>query len=139
ITSIFTFLTDQESGPSISSHGIFSIFQNIILLRYVDADAQLKRSILILKMRGSSHDQSILQFEIQNKVGLNIVGEMKEYQGILSGIAQKDYQRYVEKERKIQEKEIKDREKRKASYDTRQKKISMQKGRTRFRRTRNKI
>jgi len=139
ITSIFTFLTDQESGPSISSHGIFSIFQNIIVLRYVEADAQLKRSMLILKMRASSHDQSILQFEIENKIGLNIVGEMKEYQGILSGIAQKVYQRYVEKERKIQEKEIKDKEKRKVRYDATQKKISEQKQRARLRRTRNKI
>ncbi|MDW0158348.1 MAG: hypothetical protein QOK62_08770, partial [Nitrososphaeraceae archaeon] len=92
-----------------------------------------------LKMRASSHDQSILQFEIQNKVGLNIVGEMKGYQGILSGIAQKVYKRYIEKERKILEKEIKDKEKRKASYDARQKKISEQKQRARLRRTRNKI
>jgi hypothetical protein len=90
-------------------------------------------------MRASNHDQSILQFEIQNKAGLKIAGEMKEYQGILSGIAQKVYKRYIEKERKIQEKEIKDKEKRKASYDARQKKISEQKQRARLRRTRNKI
>jgi circadian clock protein KaiC len=139
ITSIFTFLADQESGPILSSHGIFSIFQNIILLRYVEVDAELKRSMLILKMRASNHDQSILQFEIQNKAGLKIAGEMKEYQGILSGIAQKVYKRYIEKERKIQEKEIRDKEKRKASYDARQKKISEQKQRARLRRTRNKI
>jgi circadian clock protein KaiC len=139
LTSIFTFLTDQESGPIISSHGIFSIFQNIILLRYVEADAQLKRSMLVLKMRASSHDQAILQFEIQNKVGLNIIGKMKEYQGILSGIAQNVYQSYFEIERKMQQKEIKDREKRKASFDARQKKLSEQKQRGRLRRARNKI
>lgn len=138
ITSIFTFLTDQESGPSLSSYGIFSIFQNIILLRYVEADAQLKRSMLILKMRASSHDQSILQFEIQNKAGVTIMGEMKEYQGILSGIAQKVYQSYIEKERKIQKKEIEHREERKARFDARQKKISEQKERPKYRRARNK-
>jgi circadian clock protein KaiC len=139
LTSIFTFLTDQEPGPSLASHGIFSIFQNIILLRYVEADAQLKRSMLILKMRASIHDQSILQFAIQSKRGLKIVGDMKEYQGILSGIAQKVYQRYVEKEKKIQEKKTKDRQKRKAKLDSRQKKISEQKDRARLRRVRNKI
>ena len=95
--------------------------------------------MLILKMRASSHDQSILQFEIENKTGLNIIGEMKEYQGILSGIAQKVYQRYIEKERKIQEKEIKDKEKRKVRYDATQKKISQKKQRARLRRARNKI
>ena len=139
ITSIFTFLADQEQGTSLTSHGVFSIFQNIILLRYVEADAQLKRTMLILKMRASIHDQSILQFAIQSKIGLKIVGEMSEYQGILSGIAQKIYQSYMEKEKKIQEKETRDRQKRKAKLEARQKKISEQVKRKTLRRSRNRI
>ena len=139
ITSIFTFLADQEQGTSLTSHGVFSIFQNIILLRYVEADAQLKRTMLILKMRASNHDQSILQFAIQSKIGLKIVGEMSEYQGILSGIAQKIYQSYMEKEKKIQQKETRDRQKRKAKLEARQKKISEQVKRKTLRRSRNRI
>jgi len=139
ITSIFTFLVDQEQGPSLTSHGVFSIFHNIILLRYVEADAQLKRTMLILKMRASNHDQSILQFAIQSKIGLKIVGEMSEYQGILSGIAQKVYQSYMEKEKKIQQKETRDRQKRKAKLEARQKKISEQVKRKTLRRPRNRI
>src|SRR6188474_295753 len=139
ITSIFTFLADQEQGTSMTSHGVFSIFQNIILLRYVEADAQLKRTMLILKMRASIHDQSILQFAIQSKIGLKIVGEMSEYQGILSGIAQKVYQSYMEKEKKIQQKETRDRQKRKAKLEARQKKISEQVKRKTLRRPRNRI
>jgi len=139
ITSIFTFLADQEQGTSLTSHGVFSIFQNIILLRYVEADAQLKRTMLILKMRASNHDQSILQFAIQSKIGLKILGEMSEYQGILSGIAQKVYQRYMEKEKKILEKETRDRQKRKANLEAHQKKISEQVKRKTLRRPRNRI
>jgi len=139
ITSIFTFLADQEPGPILTSHGVFSIFQNIILLRYVEADAQLKRSMLILKMRASNHDQSILQFAIQSKIGLKIIGEMSEYHSILSGIAQKGYQRYMEKEKKIQEKEIRDRKKRKAKLDSHHKKLSEQVKRKTLRRARNRI
>jgi ATPase subunit of ABC transporter with duplicated ATPase domains len=90
-------------------------------------------------MRASSHDQSILQFVIHSKKGLKILGDMKEYQGILSGIAQKVYQRYLEKEKKIQERETKDREKRKTKLDSHQKKISEQKERASHRRVRNKI
>jgi len=124
ITSIFTILTDQESGLTISSFGLSSIFHNIILLRYVEAEAQLKRSMLILKMRASNHDHSILQFLIQNKTGLKIAGTMNEYEGIMSGIAQKVYQRYLDKEKKISDKQSKEREKRKVDLDSRQKKIS---------------
>lgn len=136
ITSIFTFLADQEPGTSLTSHGVFSVFQNIILLRYVEADAKLKRSMLILKMRASDHDQSILQFEIQTKTGLKIIGDMSKYQGILSGIAQNVYQRYMQKEKKIQEKETRDREKRKAKFTARQKNLSKKVKRPR---SRNKI
>ena len=90
-------------------------------------------------MRASIHDQSILQFAIQSKIGLKIVGEMSEYQGILSGIAQKIYQSYMEKEKKIQEKETRDRQKRKAKLEARQKKISEQVKRKTLRRPRNRI
>jgi hypothetical protein len=134
ITSIFTYLTDQESGLNLSSYGIFSIFQNIILLRYVEADAQLKRSMLILKMRASSHDQSILQFSILRKSGLKIIGRMDEYQGILSGIAQKVYQQYLDREKKILEKEAERRQKRKARLDVQQKRISQQESASKTRR-----
>jgi circadian clock protein KaiC len=134
ITSIFTILTDQESGLKITSFGLSSIFHNIILLRYVEADAQLKRSMLILKMRASSHDQSILQFSIQSKTGLNILGTMSEYQGIMSGITQKVYQSYLDKEQKIQAKQIAEREKRKARLVAQQKRISQKEKNTRLHR-----
>jgi len=124
ITSVFTILTDQESGLNISSFGVSSIFHNIILLRYVEAEAQLKRSMLILKMRASNHDHSILQFSIHDKTGLKIAGTMSEYEGIMSGIAQKVYQRYLDKEKKIEEKQSKEREKRKTDLVSREKKIS---------------
>ena len=49
---------------------------------------------------------------------------MSEYEGIMSGIAQKVYQRYLEKEKKIEEKQSKEREKRKTDLVSREKKIS---------------
>jgi circadian clock protein KaiC len=138
-TSIFTILTHQESGLNITSFGLSSIFHNIILLRYVEADAQLKRSMLILKMRASSHDQSILQFSIQSKSGLNILGTMSEYQGIMSGIAQKVYQRFLDKEQKIEAKQTTDREKRKARFEQQQKRISQKKENTKLHRRRKRV
>ena len=77
-------------------------------------------------MRASSHDQSLLQFSIQSKIGLKILGAMNDYQGILSGVAQKVYQKYIQREKTIEEKENKAREKRRAKLDARQKRISQQ-------------
>ena len=138
-TSIFTFLTDQDAGATVSSHEIFSIFNNIILLRYVEAEGQVIRSMLILKMRASSHDQTIFQIAIQNQIGLKIIGDMKQYEGILTGVAKRVYQKYLENEKRIGEKEIKDRQRRKARFDARQKKISQQMKREKVRRKRKRI
>jgi len=123
MTSIFTILTEQQSGLNVSSFNLSSIFHNIILLRYVEAEGELKRSMLILKMRSSNHDQSILQFLITNK-GIKILGLMEGYVGILSGMAQRVYQKHLDKETRIQDKETAAREKRKVAYDIRQKKIA---------------
>jgi hypothetical protein len=139
ITSIFTILTDQQVGLNITSLGLSSIFQNIILLRYVEADAQLKRSMLILKMRASSHDQSILQFSIVSKTGLKILGKMSEYEGILSGIAQKAYQKFLDKEQKIQIKQTAERDKRRYGFEERQKKISAKKEHAKLNRRRKRV
>jgi circadian clock protein KaiC len=139
ITSIFTILTDQQSGLNITSFGLSSIFHNIILLRYVEADAQLKRSMLILKMRASSHDQSILQFSILSKAGLKILGTMSEYQGIMSGIAQKVYQKYLNKEQKIVAKQIAEKEKRNARLKAQQKRIIEKEEHARLHRRRKRV
>jgi circadian clock protein KaiC len=139
ITSIFTILTDQQSGLNITSFGLSSIFHNIILLRYVEADAQLKRSMLILKMRASSHDQSILQFSILSKAGLKILGTMGEYQGIMSGIAQKVYQKYLNKEQKIVAKQIAEKEKRNARLKAQQKRIIEKEEHARLHRRRKRV
>ena len=136
ITSIFTFLTDQDAGATVTSHEIFSIFHNIILLRYVEAEGQLIRSMLILKMRASNHDQTILQISFQDKIGLKIMGDMSGYEGILTGVAKKVYQKYLVDEKRISEKEAKDRQRRKASHNSRQKTIAQQTKRAKLRRKR---
>jgi circadian clock protein KaiC len=123
ITSIFSILTTQQSGLNLSTWGLSSIFHNIILLRYVEAEAQLKRSMLILKIRASPHDQSILEFSISSKGGIRILGSMTDYVGILSGIAHNRYGQYLKKEQKIENREKEQRQKRKTKFEESQKTI----------------
>jgi hypothetical protein len=59
---------------------------------------------------------------------------MSEYQGIMSGTAQKVYQSYLDKEQKIQAKQIAEREKRKARLVAQQKRISQKEKNTRLHR-----
>jgi len=49
-------------------------------------------------MRASKHDMSIIGFSILSDGGIKIIGEMKQYVGMMSGIAQKTYQKHIDKE-----------------------------------------
>jgi circadian clock protein KaiC len=124
ITSIFSILTPQQMGLNITTLGLSSIFHNIILMRYVEAEAQLKRSMLILKARASPHDASIFEFSINSSGGIKILGAMTEYEGILSGIAQKHYEQYLTKERKTQAKQKVQMRNRKLKFQRHQKELS---------------
>jgi circadian clock protein KaiC len=91
ITTVLTILTTQKSGFEITEEDLFSLFQNIIVLRFVEVQGRMKRVLLVLKTRGSQHDNSILEFNIsKDNGGAEITGPIdEEYIGILTGIAYK--------------------------------------------------
>ena len=90
ITALITMLTTQKSGFEISGLGLSSLLQNIILLRYVEVQGRLKRILLVLKMRGTQHDESILEFRISKDHGIKIIGPIgSDYVGIFTGVAQR--------------------------------------------------
>ena len=64
ITAVITILTTQKSGFEITEEDLFSLLQNIIVLRFVEVQGRMKRVLLVLKIRGSQHDESILEFKI---------------------------------------------------------------------------
>ena len=90
ITALITILTTQKSGFEISGLGLSSLLQNIILLRYVEVQGRLKRILLVLKMRRTQHDESILEFRISKDNGVEIVGPIdSNYVGLFTGVAQR--------------------------------------------------
>ncbi|HJT83805.1 MAG TPA: ATPase domain-containing protein [Nitrososphaeraceae archaeon] len=104
-TSIMTLLPSSESAFNITSLGLSPFFHNIIILRYFEVESEIKRSLLILKMRASQHDTSIIGFSISSNGGIKIIGQMKQYIGIMSGIARKAYQQYIDKEKNLKSKQ----------------------------------
>ena len=112
-----TLLPSSQSTFDITSVGLSPLFNNIIVLRYFEAESGIKRSLIILKVRASNHDPSIIAFSISSKGGIKIIGEMKQYVGILSGNAQRTYQEYIRRERKIKSKQNLDSRKRKKNLE----------------------
>jgi len=71
-------------GTSVTEAHISTITDTIILMRYVELMGKMERGITVLKMRGSWHDKSIRQYEIDDK-GMHIGRPFVNVGGILAG------------------------------------------------------
>jgi circadian clock protein KaiC len=60
----------------------------VLLLRYYEADGEVRQAISAIKMRGGSHERSIREFSMRG--GRIAVGEpLRNYRGVLTGIPEK--------------------------------------------------
>jgi circadian clock protein KaiC len=69
-----------------STYSISFLTDDIIRLRYVSIEAQLRKIVVIIKMRGGNHSQDIREYQITSE-GMVLVGErLKNYQRLITGI-----------------------------------------------------
>jgi circadian clock protein KaiC len=66
--------------------GLSFLFNNIVLLRYVELESEMRRALSILKMRGSQHAKDLVQFEI-GKQGPVILDKLDGLTGVLGWTA----------------------------------------------------
>jgi circadian clock protein KaiC len=69
-----------------SPHEVSFMAQNILFLRYVEIEAQLRRMITVVKMRRSAHSHDMCEYEITDR-GMRVLGPLRAYQGLLTGQA----------------------------------------------------
>jgi circadian clock protein KaiC len=136
ITAIFSILSTQQSDVVLKDlGGLSTFFQNIMLLRYAEINGRMKRAMIILKMRSTPHDDSILQFdmspiELANdgwwKEGpLKITGSLEEYGGILTGNATRLPQNLQKKEMEILRTEAADKAQRADNFQQKEEETSV--------------
>ena len=71
-----------------STYSISFLCDDIIRLRYVSLEGQLRKIMVVIKMRGGNHAKDIREYEITNK-GVVILGKrLTNYQSLISGIPQ---------------------------------------------------
>src|SRR5471030_871508 len=86
-----TILSTVEMNESFtefpfSTYAISFLTDDIIRLRYVCIDGQLRKILVVIKMRGGNHSKDIREYEITSK-GVVIIGErLTDYQGLITGI-----------------------------------------------------
>ena len=77
----------QESFTSmgLSNFAISFLADAILRLRYVSIDGQLRKMLLVVKMRGSEHSIDMTEYKISKK-GVVIGEPLRGYRGLTSGI-----------------------------------------------------
>jgi circadian clock protein KaiC len=75
-------------GREVSSVEVSSAIDTVLMQRYVEFGSEIKRSLSVLKHRGSEHDKRIVNYEIGRK-GIEVKGVFAGLEGVLSGFARK--------------------------------------------------
>ena len=66
--------------------GLSFLFNNVVLLRYVEDESEMGRALNVLKMRDSAHAKGLVQFDIDEH-GPRIVGKLEGVTGALGWTA----------------------------------------------------
>jgi circadian clock protein KaiC len=77
-------LADSYTELKISPHDISFLTDGIILQRYIELDGELRRFLLVAKMRGFDHGKELRLYDI-NARGIVIGEPLSDYEGILVG------------------------------------------------------
>ena len=70
---------------AFSSYMISFLTDDIVRMRYVEIDGQLRRIMMVLKMRGGAHSRDIREYDITSD-GIVIGERLKDYVHLITGI-----------------------------------------------------
>ena len=85
LAALFTATTpDLIGGKSVTDAHISTLTDSIVLLRYVEAEGQIRRAITVLKMRGSMHEKLIREYIIDGH-GMHIGEPFGYHANLLTG------------------------------------------------------
>jgi circadian clock protein KaiC len=77
---------DTFTGMAFSHYAISFLTDDIIRLRYVEIDGQLRKVMVVIKMRGGNHSKDIREYVITNKGVVVIHPRRTDYHGMTTGI-----------------------------------------------------
>ncbi len=78
-------IEDVFTAMNLSNFVISFLADDIVRLRYVSIDGQLRRMLLVVKMRGGSHSIDMNEYQVTDK-GIVIGEPLRGYRGLITGI-----------------------------------------------------
>lgn len=81
-------LPESFNDLIFSPHAISFLTDDIIRFRYVEIDGQLRKILVIVKMRGGDHSKDICEYEITSE-GLAVGARLHQYRGLITGVPER--------------------------------------------------
>ncbi|HEU4686194.1 MAG TPA: ATPase domain-containing protein [Nitrospira sp.] len=78
-------IEENFTSMALSNFAISFLADDIVRLRYVSINGQLRKMLLVIKMRGSSHSIDMWEFEVTEK-GVVIGKPLRGYRALTSGL-----------------------------------------------------
>jgi circadian clock protein KaiC len=78
-------LDDSYDDLRLSPQGIAFLSDAIVMQRYVEIDAQLRRVMAVVKVRGSDHSKEMREYVIGKGGRLGIGAPLRDHEGLLTG------------------------------------------------------
>jgi circadian clock protein KaiC len=86
VTPLMTMEVAELLGNAqLTGHGVSSIVDNLIVLRYVEVNGHLERAVFVLKARGTSHADELRRFLIDDR-GAHVGARFEDLRGVLTGV-----------------------------------------------------
>lgn len=77
---------DSFTAMPLSHYAISFLTDDILRMRYVEIDGQIRKVLAVMKMRGSNHSKDIREYVITNR-GVVVIGPRQtDYTGLTTGI-----------------------------------------------------
>src|SRR5437763_15701644 len=81
-------LPESFTDLLFSPHAISFLTDDIIRLRFVEIDGQLRKILVVVKMRGGNHSKDIREYDITSE-GLMVGSPLKGYRGLITGVPER--------------------------------------------------
>lgn len=78
-------LIESFTELALSPYSISFLSDDIIRLRYVEIDGQLRKVLMVVKMRGGDHSKDIREYEV-TAGGVRVGDRLRGYHGLITGV-----------------------------------------------------
>ena len=96
-------MEDNFTSLQFSHYAISFLTDDIIRLRYVEIDGQLRKVMVVIKMRGGNHSKDIREYVITDKGVVVIHPRRTDYTGLTTGIPERAGPRQAQEEEEAPE------------------------------------